>query len=325
MSKSFGYDLRYAGRGLLRSPGFTAVVVLSLALGVGANTAIFSLIDQALLRPLPVKNPQELVLLSWNGAFAGKFWGSATDRDLFSHMQVRELGAENDLKLGVLRGLGGRKPTTLYISSGGATEAVPSELVTGSYFGLLGARPALGRLLGPGDDQRPGEHPVVVLSFDYWKRRLGGPADIVGRKVVVNGQSMTVVGVAERGFRGIDPLEAPSLWLPSMMQARAAPEYAGWLRGPGRQVASRGREVGARKDGGRCPAGVAIVVQGVAGGDHPARELAARGRADAAAFPRRNGGRSTGRERPSPISACCSSGRCSSCSARPGWCCCSPA
>jgi predicted permease len=233
MLRTLAYDLKHAGRGLVRSPGFTAVVVLSLVLGVGANTAIFSLIDQALLRPLPVKNPEQLVLLSWNGSFVGKFWGSPNDRDLLTHMQYRELVRENQTKLGVFRGLCARKPTTLFLSAGAATEPVASDLVSGECFQALGVGAALGRVLEPADDQRPGEHPVVVLSYDYWKRRLGAPADIVGRKVIVNGQSMTVVGVAQNGFRGIDPVEARSMWLPTMMQARAAPEYAGWLEDPG--------------------------------------------------------------------------------------------
>jgi predicted permease len=224
-------DLRHGLRALRRSPAFTAVAVLSLALGVGANAAIYSLVDQVLLRRLPARDAQSLVLLSWNGTFPGRWrwWGRTTDRDLLSHPLYRDLAAENQQRLQVFSELFARKPADVHLAAGGDPESVRAELVSGSYFQALGARPALGRLLDESDDQRPGEHPVAVLSFDHWARRLGSPADIVGRKVVVNGQSMTVVGVAGPGFRGPDPLEAPALWMPAMMQQQAGPEYGAMI------------------------------------------------------------------------------------------------
>lgn len=227
--EGFGRDLRHGLRVLGRSPAFTAVAVLSLALGVGANTAIYSLVDQALLRRLPARDPQALVLLSWNGSFPGRWWGRTTDRDLLSHPLYRELEAENRDRLRVFEAIFARKPASVYLSAGVAPEPVAAELVSGSYFQALGARAAQGRLLDPSDDQRPGEHPVVVLSHDYWQKRLGAPGDVIGRKVVVNDRSMTVVGVAASGFRGIDPIEAPALWMPTMMQQQAGPEFGAMI------------------------------------------------------------------------------------------------
>jgi predicted permease len=220
-------DVRHGVRVLRRSAGFTLVVLLSLGLGVGANAAIFSLVDQVLLRRLPARDPQSLVLLSWKGTFVGKWWGRTTDGDLLTHALYRELTAAPEL--GLWSGLFARKPTVVNLAVGELPEPVAAELVSGSFFSELGAGAALGRVLDAGDDLQPGAHPVVVLSFDYWKNRLGAPPDIVGRKVLVNSHAMTVVGVAAAGFRGIDPLEAPSLWIPLMMQSQASPEFAGWL------------------------------------------------------------------------------------------------
>jgi predicted permease len=200
-------------------------VVLSLGLGVGANAAIYSLLDQVLLRPLPAKAPQELVLLSWNGFFPGRWWGRTSDHDLLSHPLYRELAKENAERLHLFSDVFARKPASVYLDAGASPESVPIELVTGTFFRALGVAPALGRLFDESDDARPGEHPVVVLAHDYWKRRLGGPADIVGRKLVINSQSMTVVGVAAEGFRGVDPVEGVALWLPTAMQQQAGPEF----------------------------------------------------------------------------------------------------
>jgi predicted permease len=218
-------DLGYAARMWLRTPVFTAVVVLSLGLGVGANVAIYSLVHQILVQPLPARNPQELVLLSWNGVFPGRWWGRTTDRDLLSYPLFKELTDENSQRLHVFSEVFGRKPTTVYLNAGANPEPAAVELVTGSYFRALGVTASLGRLLDESDDLRPGENPVVVLAHRYWKRRLGGPADIVGRKIVVNDRSMTVIGVAEDGFRGVDPVEGVMLWMPTSMQQQAAPEY----------------------------------------------------------------------------------------------------
>src|SRR5438876_3987345 len=190
-------DLRYALRMLRRNPAFTVVALVSIGLGVGANSAIFSLVDQALLRPLPVREPERLVLLSWNGTFIGKGWGSG---DLLSHPMFRDLKPDNE----VLDGVFCRHPTSVYLSLENTPELANAEIVSGNYFDILGVRPTVGRLLDDSDDLQPGAHPVVVLSFDYWKNRLGERSDIVGHKVLVNNYPMTVVGVAAAGFRGMD-------------------------------------------------------------------------------------------------------------------------
>jgi predicted permease len=221
MLEQLRYDIRHAVRGLLRDRAFTAIALLSVGLGVGANSAIFSLVDQALFRHLPVREPERLVLLSWNGAFVGTGWGSG---NLLSHPMFRDLKAENQ----VFDGLIARHPTQVHLSVEGTPAPVKAEIVSGSYFGVLGVRPALGRLLDESDDVQPAAHPVVVASYDYWQNRLGGREDVVGGKVLVNGFPMTIVGVAAAGFRGIDWGELPSLWIPTMMKKQATPDFD-WL------------------------------------------------------------------------------------------------
>src|SRR5947208_12436569 len=221
MLEQLRYDVRHAVRGLLRDRAFTAIALLSIGLGVGANSAIFSLVHQALLRQLPVPEPERLVLLSWNGGFVGTGWGSG---NLLPHPMFRDLKAENQ----VFDGLIARHPTQIHLSVEGTPEPVNAEIVSGNYFGVLGVRPARGRLLDASDDVQPGAHPVVVVSYDYWKSRLGGREDVVGRHVLVNGFPMTVIGVAAPGFRGMDWGEVPSLWIPTMMKKQATPEFD-WL------------------------------------------------------------------------------------------------
>jgi predicted permease len=221
MFDRIAYALKHGLRGLLRERAFTFVALLSLALGVGANSAIFSLVDQALLRQLPVRQPQELVLVRWEGPFVGRGWGSD---DLFPHPLFRELAAENT----VFDGLFARHPTEVSLAVNGSPEQVGAEVVSGSYFGVLGVAPALGRLLDVTDDLHRNAHPVVVLSFDYWKNRLGAPRDIVGRTVRLNSHPMTVIGVTAEGFHGVDWGEVPSVWVPLMMKRQATPEFD-WL------------------------------------------------------------------------------------------------
>jgi predicted permease len=216
-----GQDLKQGLRSLLHDRAFTAVAVLSIGLGVGANSAIFSLVDQALFRQLPVREPGRLVLLSWNGTFVGSGWGSG---NLLPHPLFRDLKAQNE----VFEGLLARHPTRVLFAMDGAAEPLNADIVSGSYFSVLGIAPALGRLLDESDDVTPGGHPVVALSYDFWKSRLGGRTDVVGRKVLVNGHPMTVVGVAAAGFRGLDFGELPQLFVPTMMKKQATPDFD-WL------------------------------------------------------------------------------------------------
>ena len=216
MVDRFWLAVKQGVRGLLRDRSFTAVAVVSIALGVGANSAIFSLVDQALLRRLPVRDADRLVLLSWKGSFVGAGWGSG---DLMTHPFFRDLAAQTE----VFDGVCARFPTNVDLGVENETpEPVDAEIVSGSYFDVLGVPPALGRVLGGADDRVPSGHPVVVLSYDFWQNRLGGRGDVVGRTVRVNNHPMTVVGVAARGFRGIDWGAVPALWVPTMMKKEAS-------------------------------------------------------------------------------------------------------
>ena len=214
-------DVRLGWRGLFRDKGFAITALLSIGLGVGANAAIFSLVNQALFRLLPVQEPDRLVLLDWRGTFVGHGWGSD---NLMSYPFYKDLRDENE----VFDGVFGRAPTSVNLTFENTTEPVGAEIVTGSYFRVLGVRPLLGRTIEESDDQQPGAHPVVVLSFDYWKNRLGSRSDIVGRTVLINTHPMTVVGVADAGFRGIDWGQVPSVWIPTMMKRQATPDFD-WL------------------------------------------------------------------------------------------------
>ena len=211
-------DLRYAARTLSRSRGFTITAMLSLALGIGANTAIFSLVDQTLLRPLPVNDAERLVHFGWNGNALSNSWGSG---NLLSYPLCRDLDELDPFFDGVFC----RHPTTVNVSTGQEHEFVRAEVVSGSYFPVLGGHAALGRLIDRTDDLRPGAHPVVVLSHRYWMDNLGGTRDVVGRKVLVNNHPMTVIGVAPAGFTGVDPLAVPALWIPAAMKRQVTPEW----------------------------------------------------------------------------------------------------
>ena len=216
--RDFVYDLRFSARSFLRSPSFTAIAVLSLALGIGATTAIYSLVDQVVLHRLPVDHPERLVLIDWNGDQVAETFGSF---NLMSYPICRDLQQQKQFFDGVLC----RAATTINLSAGGDPKPAAAELVSGTYFSVLGVSPALGRLLTIDDDQVPESSPVVVLSYDFWKNQLGSAPDIVGRKVLVNRYPMTVVGVAAPPFHGIDVGEIPSLWIPAAMSPEAIPGF----------------------------------------------------------------------------------------------------
>jgi predicted permease len=216
--RDFVYDLRFSARSFLRSPSFTATVVLSLALGIGATTGLYSLIDQIVLRALPVDHPERLVLIDWNGFQNAETFGTS---NLMSYPICQDLQQQKQFFDGVFC----RAATTINLSTSGEARQTAAELVSGTYFSVLGVSPVLGRLLTINDDQAPGSSPVVVLSYDFWKKQLGGAQDIVGRKVLVNQHPMTVVGVAAPTFHGIDVGEVPSVWIPAVMSAQAIPGF----------------------------------------------------------------------------------------------------
>ena len=212
-------DVRYAFRTLSRAPGFSAVVILTLGLGIGANTAIFSLLDQVVLRALPVRGPQELVQLHGPGPFNGR---SELDR-AFSYPMYRDLRDENT----VLSALIARAPASVALRVGDDSERVQAELVTGNTFDALGATPALGRFFSAADDVTPGAHPVVVLSDQFWQRRFNRSPSVAGQAVVVNATPMTIIGVARPGFSGVLANEQPAIFVPMMMKQQMTPTTPG--------------------------------------------------------------------------------------------------
>jgi predicted permease len=213
--EQLGQDLRYAFRALRRSPLFAVIAILTLALGIGANTAIFSLLDQVLLQALPVKQPEQLVLLAQRGKRFGDSWG---DNDI-SYPMYRDLRDRNQ----VFSDMFCRFPTSVGLSYGDHTESVAAELVSGSYFPTLGVDAAVGRILTPDDDRVPGGHPVAVLSYRFWQTRFSSDRSIVGKTIVMNGYAMTVIGVAQAGFDGVELGYKPKVFIPVMMQVQMWP------------------------------------------------------------------------------------------------------
>jgi hypothetical protein len=201
-------DLRFAARSFRKSPIFVAVAVLSLALGIGANTAIFTLVDQLLLRLLPVKDPEQLVLF-WG---RGDHYGSNNGRYKLSYPMYEDFRDHNQ----VFSGMFCRWGTGFSVSSEGKTEIVEGELVSGSYFPVLGVGAALGRVFTPDDDKVPGGHPIGVLSYRYWLSRFGASPDVIGKKLLVDGYPITIIGVSQAGFDGTDPGSSPQLRIPIM-------------------------------------------------------------------------------------------------------------
>jgi hypothetical protein len=215
---NLGHDLRFAIRSFKKSPVFLAVAVLSLALSIGANTAIFTLVGQILLRLLPVKDPQQLVLL-WG---RGPHYGSNNGRYKLSYPMYEDFRDHNQVFSGMFCSWG----NSFSVSSEGRTERVDGELVSGTYFPVLGVGAALGRVFTPDDDKVPGGHPVAVISYRYWQNRFGGSQDVIGKKLLVDGYPLTIVGVSRAGFDGTDPGSSPQIRVPIMMEAQLSPQFA---------------------------------------------------------------------------------------------------
>jgi predicted permease len=214
-------DLRLAIRGLRRSPLFAAVAILSLALGIGANTAIFTLIDQILLRKLPVAAPEQLVMLYQRGSNMGSNMGAR----MHSYPLYQDLQKKAEPLAEVLC----RRIVPASVSVDNQTERVDAELVSGNYFSMLGVKPALGRVFNSQEDDQVYEgHPVVVLSYGYWVTRFARDPSVIGKKLRVNDYPMTVVGVSAEGFSGIDPVQSPQIRVPVLMKPVLAPSW-GWL------------------------------------------------------------------------------------------------
>jgi len=214
-------NLRFALRTLFKTPFVTIVAIVSLALGIGANAAIFSLFHQILLRPLPVPRPQELVNIGAPGPKPGSnSCSQAGDCEwVFSYPMFKDLQAAQT----VFTGMATHVSFDANLAARGQTESGEGLLVSGSYFPVLGVKPAIGRLLTPDDDKVPGESHVVVLSHAYWQRRFGLDPGILNQDVVVNGQTMTVVGVSERGFDGTTLGVKPTVFAPITMRGFSQP------------------------------------------------------------------------------------------------------
>jgi predicted permease len=199
-------DLRYGARMLLKKPGFTLIAIITLALGIGANTAIFSLVNTALLRPLPIERPEQLVSIN----------NASLNLPVISYPNYRDFRDRNNVFSGMLA----YRYTTFGLSVNGVNERVWGYLATGAYFEVLGVKPALGRFFTPDDDKSPGAHPVAVITYDCWQKRFAGDSQVIGRTVVINGRNFTIIGVAPQGFYGSEIIYRPEIWFPAMMQAQ---------------------------------------------------------------------------------------------------------
>jgi predicted permease len=216
-------DIRYALRQLRKSPAFTVTVIVTLALGIGANAAVFTLFDQVLLRMLPVERPKELVRFNWTGDFSGSsssFGGN--QHDFFSYPMYKELRDQNQVFAGMLAA----DRTGVGVSWRNQAESKDAEMVSGNYFQVLGLRPAAGRLLSPQDDTAKNANPVLVLSYDYWRTRFAASPEVVGQSVLINGHSFTIVGVAPQNFDSAIGGYRPGVFIPMSMVEIAMPWMA---------------------------------------------------------------------------------------------------
>lgn len=216
-------DFRYGVRMLAKKPGFTLIAVLTLSLGIGANTAIFSLINMVLLRPLPVAQPERIVEITplRKGADIGNF----------SYPFYRNLRDQNE----VLEGLAAYRFAPMSLSQSGNNERLWGYLVSGNYFDLLGVRAARGRMFTQEEDRAPGAHPVAVLSYGCWQLRFAGDPNLVGNTITINNHSFTVVGIAPPEFHGTVLIFTPEIYVPMMMASQIEPG-SNWLENRGSGV-----------------------------------------------------------------------------------------
>ena len=213
----FLQDARFALRAFRKSPVFTAVAVLSLALGIGANTAIFTLIDQLILRLLPVKDADRIVVL----AGRGRHYGGNNGMNALSYRMYQDIRERNQ----VFDGMMCRYRLTFTLSFGARSEVVTGEMVSGNYFPLLGVPAAAGRLFTAQDDLREGENPYAVLSYAYWQTRFSGDPSVIGRRILVNNYPLTIVGVAQPGFDGTEPGLPAQMFVPMLMAPSVRPGF----------------------------------------------------------------------------------------------------
>ena len=205
-------DISFAFRTFAKSPLFVGVAVLSLAFGIGANTAIFSLTDQVLMRTLPVRQPEQLVMFS----AIGRHYGSNQGPNRISYPMYQDFRNRNT----VFSGMFCFREVEMNVSYGGRTERVAGEVVSGNYFPVLGVQAALGRLFTANDDKFQNAHPVAVLSYGFWQTRFAGDSAVIGKKLNINGYPYTVIGVSQDGFSGTDPSVSQQIRVPMMMSPK---------------------------------------------------------------------------------------------------------
>ena len=217
-------DVGYALRQVVRRPGLSAVVIVMLAIGIGSTTAMFSLFETFLLRPLPVADPERLVNLSAPGPKPGSTSiGYAGELDaLFSYPMFRDLEAQQS----VFTGLAAHRTFDVSLSYDGRNAVGAGVLVSGSYFQALGLAPALGRLIDAQDESPAGDAAVAVLSHDYWQTAFGADPNVVGRSLLVNGRSLRIVGVAAAGFSGTTVASWPQVFVPLTLRSLMEPARA---------------------------------------------------------------------------------------------------
>jgi predicted permease len=218
---SFAQDLRFALRTFRKGPVFVAVAVVSLALGIGANTAIFTFVDQLLLRLLPVRNPEQLVTL-WG---RGEHYGGNNGPIKLSYPMYADFRDQNQ----VFDGMFCRWNVPFSLSFEGRTERVAGELVSGTYFPVLGVGAALGRVFTSDDDRIKGGHPVAVISYRFWQTRFAGDPQVIGKNLLINGYPFTIVGVSQAGFDGTDPSYPAQVRVPIVMRIELFPQGTGAL------------------------------------------------------------------------------------------------
>jgi putative ABC transport system permease protein len=215
-------NIRYALRQLRKRPGFTVVALVTLALGIGANAAIFSLVDQVLLRQLPVVEPDRLVMLKYAGSDTGhgSFYGG-DPQQYFSYPMYRDLRDENTVFSGTLTMF----PAQVGVQWHNTPGLANSELVSGNYFSLLGLKPALGRLFVPEDSATRGASPLVILSYRYWTQQFASDPAVIGQDLLINGNSFTIIGVLQPGFNSIITGTLPDFFVPITMKPQMTPQW----------------------------------------------------------------------------------------------------
>ena len=201
--RSLWQDVKYGLRMLLKNPGFTLAAALSLALGIGANSTIYSIVHAVLLDPLPVEQPERVLSLTPRTVSHPTYMDARASAKLFSNVAA-------------YAGL------NFSLNAAGRTELVWGNVVSGNYFETLGVRPVAGRAFLPEEDVTPATHPVAVISYDLWQRSYGGAGDAVGKTVTLNNRPLTIIGVAPRGFRGVNLAQAPEVWVPIQMWSQVA-------------------------------------------------------------------------------------------------------